>query len=145
MLVKNGTSWHLMRNRYSIWLYQFGKSNLWQKGKAVTAILAEFKLEPLALKEPAVHGMYIPCTLGMVHGELDKNSYCDGLEFWKGKSKLQAWGQQLMSWDHGFCILRISLTAVAILLSISCKCSGFNHLENFLTNHVSSQIRNIKH
>lgn len=52
MLVKNGSGRHLMRNRYNIYLYQFGNSNLWQKGKAVTAIFAEFKLEPL--KEPPV-------------------------------------------------------------------------------------------
>lgn len=129
-----------MRNRYNIYLYQFGNSNLWQKGKAVTAIFAEFKLEPL--KEPPVlfhWDVYVEnwITIIIVMAWSSEKAKAD---FW-----LEANTKQLMRWDHGFCFLRISLIVVVILQSLSCMCSGSNCLENFLTNYIGNQFLNIKH
>lgn len=38
-----------MRSRYDIWLSQFGKRNLWQKGKVVLTTAALAELESLDL------------------------------------------------------------------------------------------------
>lgn len=43
-----------MRSRYDIWLSQFGKRNLWQKGKVVLTTAALAELESSALKALAV-------------------------------------------------------------------------------------------
>lgn len=106
MLVKNGSSSHLIRSWYSIWLYQFGNSKLWQRGTAVSAlaILAKLECEPLALKKPAVllheggiwrTGLKIPIVVNCSFEKVKEN-------FW-----LEANAKQLNR-DHGFYILNLS-------------------------------------